>query len=95
MKFIPIAGLITTVFFCGLVSGAPIPNANLQADVAAPPPTDVKPIMKLTPEQSDLLKNADPLEMVPQPGNVQRIHHVGSQPIGHSDQQRYTNSQDS
>ncbi|KAJ2963452.1 hypothetical protein NQZ79_g1586 [Umbelopsis isabellina] len=94
MKFTIVTGLLATVFFGGMASGAPIPNAELLADGAAAPPTDVKPIMKLTPEQSALLKNADPQDFVAQPGNVQRIHKVGSTPVGYSDQQSYTNPRD-
>ncbi|KAG2182573.1 hypothetical protein INT43_007504 [Umbelopsis isabellina] len=93
MKFTILTGLFATVFFGGLASGAPIPNAELLAAGAAAPPTAVQPIMKLTPEQSNLLKNAKPEDMVAQPGNVQRIHKVGSTTVGHSDQQSYTNQQ--
>lgn len=93
MKFTITAGLLATVIFGGLASGAPMPNAELLATDAAAPPTAVQPIMKLTPEQSNLLKNANPQDIVAQPGNVQRIHKVGSTPVGQSEQQSYTSQQ--
>jgi hypothetical protein len=90
MKFNILIGLVAVVYGSGLSIGAPIVRERplLQdkpaalATVANPPaavassntPITIKPLMKLSPEQSRLINgpyNEDPL---PMPSGVQRIH---------------------